>query len=230
MIPWVHLDTAPVPGSGGAELRLMQRGHELCIFAGPIELMNSRRSGSEIDLAEMTLARIKDRPAPRILIGGLGMGFTLKAALDVLGPKAKVVVVELVPGVIAWAKGPLAEVFGDSLADPRVEIRQGDVGPVIEAEKNAWDAIMLDVDNGPDGLTRPANDRLYRGRALEATNAALKPGGVLSVWSAGPSHTFPGRLRLARFDVEEVQVRANGKRRGARHVIWFATPAARPLK
>jgi spermidine synthase len=220
MIPWEHLDTAKVPG--GEDLRLMRRGEEYSIFAGRIELMNSRRSGSEITLAEMTCDRLEDRPAPRILIGGLGMGFTLKAAREQLGPKAELVVAELVPGVIAWAKGQLAHLFGDSLTDPRVKVRQGDVGPMIAESKAVWDAIVLDVDNGPDGLTRPANDRLYRTRALVETYAALKPGGVLAVWSAGPSRTFPGRLREAGFDVEEVQARAHGKRRGARHVIWFA--------
>jgi spermidine synthase len=221
MIPWVRLDVGQVPGGG--ELRLMQRGAELSIMAGAVELMNSRRSGSEIALAEMTAARIAGRPAPRVLIGGLGMGFTLKAAREAFGPKAELVVVELVPAIIAWARGPLAHIVGDSLDDPRVELRQGDVGPAIGEGRAVWDAILLDVDNGPDGLTRPANERLYGRPALAAARDALRPGGVLAVWSAGPDRSFPGRLRETGFSVDEVQVRAHGTRKGARHIIWFAT-------
>jgi spermidine synthase len=221
MIRWEHLDTGTVPAGG--ELRLMRRGDEDSIMAGPIELMNSRRSSSEVVLAEMTCERLKGIEAPRILIGGLGMGFTLNAAREALGPKAQIVVAELVPAVIAWAKGPLGHIFGDGLADPRVTVRQGDVGPMIAEAKTAWDAILMDVDNGPEGLTRPANERLYGRPMLAEARAALKPGGVMSVWSAGPSRTFPGRLREVGFDVEEIQARAHTKRRGARHVIWFAT-------
>jgi spermidine synthase len=224
MIRWEHLDTGAVPGGG--ELRLMRRGDEYSIMAGPIELMNTRRSSSEVVLAEMTCARLKGREAPRILIGGLGMGFTLNAAREGLGPKAQIIVAELVPAVIAWAGGALAHVFGEGLSDPRVQVREGDVGPMITEVPRAWDAILMDVDNGPDGLTRPANERLYGRRALAETCAALKPGGILAVWSAGPSRTFPGRLREAGFMVEEVQARAHGRRRGARHVIWFATRPA----
>ena len=222
MIRWEHLDTGNVPGGG--ELRLMRRGDEYSIMAGPIELMNSRRSGSEIALAEMTAARIAGRAGPRVLIGGLGMGFTLKAAREAFGPKAELVVVELVPAVIAWAKGPLAHIVGDSLGDPRVKLRQGDVGPAIVEGPGAWDAILLDVDNGPDGLTRPANERLYGRRALAEARVALRPGGVLAIWSAGPDRAFSGRLRESGFSVEEVTVRAHGTRKGARHLIWFATP------
>jgi spermidine synthase len=221
MIRWEHLDTGAVPGGG--ELRLMRRGDEYSIMAGPIELMNSRRSSSEFVLAEMTCARLKAREAPRILIGGLGMGFTLNAAREALGPRAEIVVAELVPSVIAWASGPLAHIFGGALADQRVTVRQGDVGPMIAEAASAWHAILMDVDNGPEGLTRPANERLYGRRVLAEARTALKPGGILSVWSAGPSRTFPGRLREVGFDVEEVQARAHTKRRGARHVIWFAT-------
>jgi spermidine synthase len=221
MIRWEHLDTGAVPGGG--ELRLMRRGDEVSIMAGAIELMNSRRSGSEIALAEMTAARIAGRPAPRVLIGGLGMGFTLKAAREAFWPKAELVVVELVPAIIAWARGPLAHIVGDSLDDPRVKLRQGDVGPAISEGRGVWDAILLDVDNGPDALTRPANQRLYGRPALAAARDALRPGGVLAVWSAGPDRAFAGRLREAGFSVDEVTVRAHGARKGPRHVIWFAT-------
>ena len=152
MIPWEHLDTAVVPGDGD-ELRLMRRGAEYSITTGSTELMNSRLSGSEEALATLAHERLSDVAAPRVLIGGLGMGFTLRAALGVFGPKARIVVAELVPAVIAWARGPLAGLYGDSLADPRGEIREGDVAALIA--EGDWDAILLDVDNGPRGLSRP---------------------------------------------------------------------------
>jgi spermidine synthase len=223
MIPWVLLDKAEMP-DGGGELRLMQRGSEFSIMAGPIELMNSRLSGSEEALAALACARIAPRPRPHLLIGGLGMGFTLRAALAALGPEARVTVAELVPAVIAWAHGPLAPVFGDSLADRRVSIVAGDVGGVMAAGRAAYDAILLDVDNGPEGLTRQANDSLYDIAGLGTARAALRAGGVLAVWSSGPSASFTHRLRRTGFAVDEVSVRASRSRRGARHVIWMATP------
>ena len=215
MVPWSLLDTASVPGGG--ELRLMRRGAEFSIISGSTELMNSRLGGSEEALATLTCARLEDRRAPRILIGGLGMGFTLRAALSRLGADAQVVVAELVPSVVSWARGPMAEVFGGSLEDPRVTLREADVGDLITPARPGFDAILLDVDNGPEGLTRPANDRLYGVPGLEALN----PGGILSVWSSGPDRAFTRRLRQAGFAVEEVAVRAKG-RRGARHVLWIA--------
>ena len=224
MIPWIQLGAATVPGDGG-ELRLMRRGQEFSIMAGSIELMNSRLSGSEEALAGETIARLSGRPAPRLLIGGLGMGFTLRAALAALGPGAEVKVAELVPEVAAWARGPLAFLHGDSLTDPRVTVFEGDVGAVIAAPGEGFDAILLDVDNGPEGLMRRANDDLYDAYGLRQTAAALKPGGVLSVWSATPHSAFAARFAAAGFQVEELRVRANGKRGGARHVIWLGTKA-----
>ena len=221
MLPWIHLDTASV--QGGGELRLMQRGAEFSIMAGAIELMNSRLSGSEEALANLTCERVRDCPAASVLIGGLGMGFTLRAALKSLGDDARVVVAELVPAVIAWARGPLAPVFGECLEDPRVTIREADVGALIRGHKTAYDAILLDVDNGPDGLTREANDSLYNLAGLSAARAALRPAGILAVWSSGPDAAFTRRLRTAGFEVDEVKVRANGTRGGARHLIWLAT-------
>ena len=221
MIPWSLLDTAQVPGGG--ELRLKQRGAEFSIMLGQNELMNSRLSGSEEALATIACERIRDRKAPRILIGGLGMGFTLRAALAALGPAARIVVAELVPAVVAWARGPMAEVFADSLTDPRVSIREADVGHLIRSEASAFDAILLDVDNGPEGLTRKANDALYDLKGLSAARAALRPGGVLAVWSSTQNPKFTWRLGKAGFAVEEVRARANGSRGGARHVIWIAT-------
>jgi spermidine synthase len=222
MIPWSQLATAQVPGGGG-ELRLMRRGAEFSIMLGPNELMNSRVSGSEEALATIACERIRTRKGPRILIGGLGMGFTLRAALAALGTDARIIVAELVPAVLAWARGPMVEVFGNSLTDPRVSIREADVGPLIRSGASAFDAILLDVDNGPEGLTRDANDGLYDLGGLGAARLALRPGGVLAVWSSGSDADFTRRLRKTGFDVDEVRVRANGARGGARHVIWVAT-------
>ena len=227
MIPWLLLDTAHVPGGAG-ELRLMRRGAEFSIRLGQNELMNSRLSGSEESLATIACERIRSHEKPQILIGGLGMGFTLRATLAALGTDARIVVAELVPAVVAWARDSMAEVFGNSLADPRVSIREADVGRLIRSGSSAYDAILLDVDNGPEGLTRQANDALYDLAGLRAAHAALHPGGVLAVWSSGPNPDFTKRLRKAGFDVDEVKVRANGSRGGARHVIWIATRPAAP--
>jgi spermidine synthase len=226
MLPWIQLDSATIPGEGG-ELRLKQRGSEFSIMLGANELMNSRLSGSEEALATLSWERIKTHPKPRILIGGLGMGFTLRAALTVLPGDAGVIVAELVPAVVTWARGPMAEVFKGCLDDPRVGIHQGDVGEAIRAGKSAYDAILLDVDNGPDGLTRKSNDRLYDFAGLRSARDALRPGGVLAVWSSGPDPDFTRRLRDSGFSVEAVNTRANGKRGGARHVIWLAIKPAR---
>ncbi|ANL49573.1 SAM-dependent methyltransferase protein (plasmid) [Rhizobium phaseoli] len=220
MLPWIQLDSATIPGEGG-ELRLKQRGSEFSIMLGANELMNSRLSGSEEALATLSWERIKSHPKPRILIGGLGMGFTLRAALAVLPDDAGVTVAELVPAVVAWARGPMAEVFKGCLDDPRVGIHQGDVGEAIRAGKSAYDAILLDVDNGPDGLTRKSNDRLYDFAGLRSAREALRPGGVLAVWSSGPDPDFTRRLKDSGFAVDVVNTRA-GRKRGVRHVIWLA--------
>src|SRR4030081_3795314 len=222
MIPWIKIDTARVPGTDG-ELRLMRRGAEFSIMLGTNELMNSRLSGSEAALATLAAKKLEAISKPHLLIGGLGMGFTLRAALAVLGTGARIVVAELVPAVVAWARGPMAEIFGDSLGDPRVSIDETDVSEIIRSSDSKFDAILLDVDNGPEGLTRKANDALYSSAGLNAAYTALRPGGVLAVWSSGPNAAFSKRLRTAGFDVNEVAVRATAQRSGARHVIWFAT-------
>ena len=221
MIPWRLIDTAAVPGGEGS-LRLMQRGAEFSIRLDHHELMNSRLSGSEEALAAIACDRIKSRKAPRILIGGLGMGFTLRAALAALGGDASVTVAELVPAVITWARGPMIDVFGSSLADPRVSIREADVGDLIRSSPSNFDAILLDVDNGPDGLTRKANDALYGLAGLGAARRALRTGGVLAIWSAKPDPKFTSRLRAAKFAVDELNVPARGSR-GGKHVVWIAT-------
>ena len=222
MIPWVKIGTARIPGTDG-ELRLMRRGVEFSIKLGTNELMNSRLSGSEAALATLAAKKLEANKKPHLLIGGLGMGFTLRAALAVLGTDARIVVTELVPAVVAWARGPMAEIFGDSLSDPRVSIREVDVTEVIRSSRSKFDAILLDVDNGPEGLTRKANDALYDPAGLNAAYVALRRGGVLAVWSSGPNAAFSKRLRGAGFDVNEVAVRATGRGGGARHVIWIAT-------
>lgn len=221
MTPRELLGTARVPG--GEELRLFRRGADHMIVLDRNELMNSRMSGSEEALARMTCARLRDRQAPRLLIGGYGMGFTLRAALAALGPKARVTVAELVPEIIGWARGPMAALTAGCLDDPRVSLEMADVADVIAAGSAAYDAILLDVDNGPDGLVRADNDRLYSPAGLAAARAALTPGGVLAVWSAAPDPAFAKRLARAGFAVEEEAVRARGNGKGPRHVIWFAT-------
>jgi spermidine synthase len=221
VIPWTLLDTAGVPGDGG-ELRLLQRGAEFSIRLGHNELMNSRVHGSEEALAKIAIAKIGDHTRPRILIGGLGMGFTLRAALRAIGAEARVVVAELVPAVVAWNRGWLACVSGRSLADTRVSIREEDVASLIMSERSAYDAILLDVDIGPGALTRKANERLYDQAGLGAAFAALRSRGVLAAWSAGPDRNFTRRLRNAGFEVNEVRVRARGARGGAHQIIWIA--------
>ena len=222
MIPWVKLDTSIIPG-GTEELRLMQRGAEFSIMLGHKELMNSRSSGSEEALATLSCARIGRRRNAHILIGGLGMGFTLRAALGAAAPDASITVAELVPAVTAWARGPMAALYGTSLDDPRVTLHQGDVGRLIRSGRSAYDAILLDIDNGPSGLTRAANDSLYDAVGLGCAQAALKPGGVLAVWSAAPDQPFAKLLHKMGFAVEEVRVRARAGGSGARHVIWLAS-------
>ncbi|TGQ45829.1 MULTISPECIES: hypothetical protein [unclassified Mesorhizobium] len=221
MIPWIQLGTAKTP-DGEQELRLKRRGAEFSIMLGSNELMNSRLSGSEEALARLSCERIAGRRQPKILIGGLGMGFTLRAALTELGDGAQITVAELVPAVVAWARGPMAEVFSGCLDDLRVTILETDVGQIIKSGTPAWDAILLDVDNGPEGIVYKANDALYDAAGLNAARAALNPGGVLAVWSQGPDSSFTRRLKQAGFTVEEAKARAHGKR-GARHVIWIAT-------
>ncbi|MCB8836903.1 spermidine synthase [Aurantimonas sp. VKM B-3413] len=221
MIPWEHLDTGEIPGTSD-ELKLMRRGSEYSIMLGQIELMNSRLSGSEEALARLSWERVAGRERPRILIGGLGMGFTLRAMLAVAAPDAEIVVAELVPAVVAWARGPMVHIFDGSLDDERVRVVEADVAEVMDGAPGGFDAILLDVDNGPEGLTRESNDALYSFVGLGHAKSALRPGGVLAVWSQGPDSRFLGRLRQVGFAVEEERVKAHRGKRGARHVIWLA--------
>ncbi len=188
---------------------------------GSNELMNSRLSGSEEALATLPCARLSERSSVRTLIGGLGMGFTLRAALPLLDAKAEIIVAELVPAVVQWAQGPMAEIFDGSLDDPRVTIETADVFDLISRNENHYDAILLDVDNGPDGITHASNDRLYTAAGLKIAKRALRSGGILAVWSSAPDTKFTRRLSDVGFAVEEAPVRARGKR-GAHHMIWLA--------
>ncbi len=175
MIPWIELDRAALPQGG--ELRLMRRGDEFSIKLGVAELMTSRLHASEAALATLAAEKLKGRTKPRMLIGGLGMGFTLRAALGAFGAEAEIVVAELVPAVARWARGPMANLFGGSLDDRRVELVEADVAALIRAARPPYDAILLDVDNGPEGMTQSANDHLYSTRGLAAARAALSPAG-----------------------------------------------------
>ena len=222
MIQRELLGTAQVPG--GPELRLFRHDRDFMIVLGGNELMSSRMSGSEVALAEQSCARIAGVKAPRLLIGGYGMGFTLRAALAKLGKDARLVVAELVPEIIEWARGPMADLAAGCLDDPRVDLRLGDVGAQIAASPHTYDAILLDVDNGPDGLTREGNDGLYSKSGLRAARHALRPGGVLAIWSAARDDAFARRLAKNGFKVDEVTVRARTNGKGPKHVIWFATP------
>lgn len=200
----------------------MQRGSEYSIRVANTELMNSRLSGSEEAMATLAAERLGNAPKPHWLIGGLGMGFTLRAALAALGPQATVTVAELVPAIIKWAQGPLAPLYGDSLSDTRVRMVEADVRNVMSEGRGSFDAILLDVDNGPEGLTSGKNRALYGPRGLGIAHRALTPGGILSVWSAGPDERFTSRLKQAGFETSVHFVRATGQGRGARHVIWLA--------
>ncbi len=220
MEPRELIGTAIVPG--GDELRLFRRKHDYMIVLNGNELMSTRLSGSEEALAVLTCERLRVGAAPHLLIGGYGMGFTLRAALAALGSTARVTLAEIVPEIIGWARGPMATLTAGCLDDPRVHLVSGDVAALIAASTHCFDAILLDVDNGPDGLMRSANDQLYSKRGLALAKAALKNGGILAIWSAAPDAAFTRRLKDAGFKVDETPVRARSNGKGARHVIWFA--------
>ena len=222
MIPRELVGVAEVPG--GPPLRLFRRGADFMIVLDRNELMSTRMRGSEVALGTMACDRLAGRAKPHLLIGGYGMGFTLRAVLGRLAPDARVTVAELVPGIIDWARGPMAELTAGCLDDRRVTLSIGDVAAAMR-QPAAFDAILLDVDNGPDGLTRPANDSLYSNRGLADARAALRPGGILAIWSAAPDPAFGRRLERAGFSVETVPVRARENGKGATHIIWFATKA-----
>lgn len=217
------LATARIPGTDG-ELRFYERSGEYAIEVAGIsgDLMSTALHGSEDALAELALKQVKDARAARVLVGGLGMGFTLAAALRHIGPKGEVVVAELVPEVVEWNKGPMGERAGHPMNDPRAKVVVGDVLELIRAGRNSYDAILLDTDNGPVGLTQPANNRLYSHRGLRSAYDALRPQGVLAVWSTDADAGFTKRLGMAGFRVQETKVHAHGSK-GTKHHLWFAT-------
>ena len=224
MIAWTEVARATVPGQT-LPLVLARHDDEFVIRVGAKALMSSRAHASEEALATGACERLAVAAGARVLVGGLGMGFTLAAALSALPANAKVVVCELVASIVDWNRGPLAQLAGRPLEDPRVTVQIGDLANALRESEHAFDAILLDVDNGPDALTQPANAWLYGAPGLRAAARALRPGGVLAVWSVAPDAAFSQRLAGAGFAVEEVPVRAHAGR-GSRHVLWFARPAA----
>ena len=223
MLPRETIATAEIPG--GDTLTLVSHGRDFIIMLGRDELMGTRMQFSEEQLAVLALAEL-DAKAPRVLIGGYGMGFTYRAALAAVGEDGELVVAEIVPDILDWAKGPLQHLTGNSLDDPRGEVVICDVAALIDDANDGtcekFDAILLDVDNGPDGIVRDQNSRIYTRTGLAKAREALNPGGILSVWSAAPDHKFTKRLKDAGFDVEVREVRARPNNKGPRHTIWFA--------
>jgi len=218
--PWILIETAQTPGHG-AELCLYQRDQEFAIQADNLELMNSRNFASEQALATLACKKLTDPSEARVLIGGLGMGYTLKSALDELGETAEVLVMELVPDVVRWNQGLLAHLAGNPLDDKRVTVQVGDVAQMIKRSRGSFSAILLDVDNGPNALTSMDNHWLYSIAGLETAYAALKPNGILGIWSSDRDAGFAKRLSQVGFDVDEVPVRELGKK-GGHHIVWIA--------
>jgi len=221
MPPWQLLDSALITGSKN-ELRLYRREQEFSIRVNDEELMNSRVYSSEDRFSELGCERIRGRDGPRVLIGGLGMGYSLRAALDNLPAAAEVILAELVPQVVTWNRDQLGHLAGHPLDDPRVQLREIDVARVLREARAAYDLILLDVDNGPEGLTRKANDWLYARAGLEAARRALRPDGVLGFWASGPDQSFVQRLEQVGFAVETAAVRAADGCYGVLHTVWFA--------
>lgn len=223
MLPREEIATAQIPA--GETLTLVSHGRDFIIMLGRDELMGTRMQYSEEQLARLTLERL-DKPAPRILIGGYGMGFTYRAALEDLPEGGCVVVAEVVPEILEWAKGPLAALDKGELADPRGEIIIADVAALIDDAGDGttakYDAILLDVDNGPDGTVRDGNERLYTRTGIARMRDALVPGGMIAIWSAAPDHKFTSRLRDAGLQVDVQTVRARPNNKGPHHTIWFA--------
>ena len=221
MIPWKEIDRVKVPGQDG-DIALLKRGEEFSIRTAGAELMNSRIHGSEELLAEFTCSRIKTKSNVQILVGGLGMGYTLAAALDKSAPDTDITVAELIPAVVKWNIEHLGHLAGKPMDDPRVSAIQKDVVDIIRSKKQRWDAILLDVDNGPEGLSRKENNRLYSQSGIKMSYQALCPGGILAIWSSSEDYAFTHRLKKCGFQVQIKNVRARKSGKGSRHTIWLA--------
>jgi len=219
---WTQLGEAPIPGTGKTLLLFRGKDDFSIKISGGFELMNTRKHASEDALGSLPCKRLKQTETARVLIGGLGMGFTLAAVLAEVGPGAEVTVAELIPEVVEWNRGPLGELNGMPLDDPRTRIHVGDVAKLLRRSRCCFDVIALDVDNGPEGLTKSANAWLYSMSGIAAAQDALSPTGILAYWSAAPDQDFHDRLRCCGFVVEEVSVFAHGKK-GTRHTIWLAS-------
>jgi spermidine synthase len=222
MIPTILLGTAKIPNDGG-ELKLSQRDNDFAIRLTGVhgELMSSRMYSSELALAELGCAHIQGLENTKVLVGGMGMGFTLSAALKATSPSSEVVVAELVPEIIEWNKGPLGEVAGRPLNDERVRVYLGDVAELFMTKQAGYDAILLDVDNGPEAFTHDDNGELYSIESLNAIRETLRPNGMLAVWSAWHDPRFTKKLKKARFKVSFKTVRAH-KGKGSKHTIYLA--------
>jgi spermidine synthase len=221
MLPWILLAKARVPGDNG-ELSLQQRGDEYSIRVDGYELMNTRVHGTEDALATIACGRLRDVSHAHVLIGGLGMGFTLGSVLKAIGPGGKATVAELVPEVVDWNRGPMGEAAGAPLRDPRTVVKTEDVANVIRQSKGIFDAILLDVDNGPSSLVARGNDRLYTQAGLRAAHDALREDGILAIWSSADDPSFTRRLQKNGFAAEIQKVGSSGKARGPRYFIWIA--------
>jgi len=220
---WTQLGEAPIPGTDQTLFLYQGKDDFFIKISGGHELMSTRKHGSEDALGTLPCKRLKQPETARVLIGGLGMGFTLAAVLGAVGSKAEVTVAELIPEVVDWNRGPLGERSGKPLDDPRTKIHVGDVAKLLRQSSACFDVIALDVDNGPEGLTKSQNDWLYSEAGITAAQHALRnSAGILAYWSAGPDQAFHDRLRRCGFMVDEVIVHAHGKK-GARHTIWLAS-------
>jgi spermidine synthase len=217
--PWELLGSTRTPD--GSDLSLTRRGSEYLILADGKDLMSSRMHGSEEALAQLACDRARTLEAPCVLVGGLGMGFTLRATLELLPPAAEVVLSELLQAVVEWNRGPLGPLAGHPLDDRRVRLELGDVAATLRAGAGRFDAVLLDVDNGPVAFTQGSNAALYGDAGLATARAALRPGGVVAVWSAWDDRKFEHRLRYAGFAVETHRVRGRLRKGGPRHTIFL---------
>lgn len=229
MIPRILIESVKMP-RGGKELRLFQHDKDFMIYSGTFELMSSRAHASEDEVAKLAMQKVAGELNPRVLIGGLGMGFTLRAALNALPKKVEVIVAEVVPEVVKWNQGVLAHLSGNALEDKRVSVREVDAAELIEEGQNGYNAIVLDLDNGPEGLVLESNDWFYSFKGLKVIMNALRPRGVLGIWSAGPDNELTYRLKSVGFFVEEIRARARPNGKGAHHYLWIASKDVKPEK